>query len=288
MKINHLILTFFLARSCFGMVNGTISPVWDPIPFKNTVALRIPGDNNAFCTGSKVAAHTFLTAAHCVFDPNTRNIRTIFAAGRGIEYTNLANPGLVSLPVGPYFTATIDAVYVNPAFYGACTAPGCNMAVVSESAADVAVIRLREEPLFGVFPAYLDFSNVGSANKVVLGGHGCEHGNLGTLSQRYPAGYSRLSYGNNIVMDVAAIASAGFGRPSDTHLFYTPGMPLDRTLPSVCQGDSGGPIYRDDGTRNNIVGVNSAISFWDSSQLGVINRHARISTVETWLRSVLY
>ncbi len=280
-------LALSVSASSFALINGTLPVDSDPHPFPNTVHIRYKSGHAAFCTASRIGSKTFLTAAHCVFDPSTRTLSRI-SRGMKIQWTNEANPQTVlGDPDAGWTDATVDDVYINPEVWDKCQPGACDN--IYDKAPDVAVIRLLETPELRnssgvvVSPAYVDFTHAATGNSVVMTGYGCESY---AGPDPFPAGNARLKYGSTIIVGNDIFSWFPFWRPSEDVTFYSAGNALIPGAPSGCPGDSGGPVYRDDGVRNNIVGVISRGSWDPLTGQGKVNFFARVESLATWIRDV--
>lgn len=280
---SFLLLSLLIAGSAFALDGGIVSPLASFSPFPATVGVRFPGgDPNPFCTAVKVAPHTLLTAAHCIFNEGTGHVDADFSPGRSLELMPLPNP----VALVPWTPVTIDNAVLNPNFESSCAVLPCPAEVVASVAEDVALIYLREETPF-IPSAVIQYNVVDVNTPVNIMGFGCENGVYGTLLPLYPAGYARLKYHGTYTQPDSIFALAGYPGAAFGPFFYTKGKAMDPGEASLCPGDSGGPVYLEDGSRMSVVGVNSSILAWDSSFQGVINQHTRLSRVKPWLSSSL-
>lgn len=265
------------------LTGGTVPPVVSLPPYPGVVNLLSSVNR---CTASKVGARRFLLAAHCVFDFSQNRMLPAYADNATISVTNLPHPfsGI------PWVSLTIQHTHANPAFLSACSAAPCSYDGMIQQAADVALIIVKEDtPL--ITQAYVNFGTLGQGTAIDIMGYGCEAGRTG------PGGvpgdpslpWGRLKYHSTRVQAPSILSNLGLPvtSPLQNHHFFTAGKALDATEASLCPGDSGGPIFLGDGQRAYVVGVNGAQTSWDSTETSVVNIHAKLSTVQTWLQPLL-
>lgn len=227
------------------------------------------------CTAAKIGPRSFLTAAHCVLDPDTNRLAPTQSPNAKIVIKSHATAALL---------ATIENVYVHPSYsteLARLIRERGHRNGVSFIASDVAIIKVKETTA-QIDEAQLDFSAIGVGETVVIGGYGCEDRSIMSSVQldRYKIAEVRTIANPNLARDP-------YGRNTSrvmTFNFLTAGKKLDEKSASICPGDSGGPVYRkSDGA---LIGVNSQYLFNDRSSISYANTHTRLSRIRAWIQSV--
>jgi secreted trypsin-like serine protease len=201
--------------------------------------------NSQFCGGTLTTPTTVVTAAHCVVDQKTGDVR---------------GPDGILVGVGPDLRRSsmriVRVARVTP-----------NPAYVRQSAInDVAVLTLSE-PVDGV--ALLrplspeDEAGIGSAGTVV---RVVGWGNTSTTGKNFP---DRFRVGRLVVFPdtscgnggdqyvVNGVTFNGFGsREADSRVMIcAAGADDDGVIVDSCQGDSGGPLVAGEGTEARLIGI---------------------------------
>jgi hypothetical protein len=165
---------------------------------------------------------------------------------------------------------TIEQVELAPTWFDACT-PGCGYVKTElPDPPDVALIRIREET--PIPEAIVDLRPISAGEPVVIMGYGCE-------SDEDPAPPGRLKY-----QTTQAIPSDEFGDLGEVY-FFTAGPEVDPAGAAICPGDSGGPVFRDDGTQQKVIGINSQMLGLERNYHTRLDNEARVN-VAAWLRAL--
>jgi len=173
----------------------------------------------AWCTGTLIGCHTFLTAAHCAGDL-------------------VANHYWVYLQHGGIYA--VSAVTPNPAYDGS-------------SGNDVAIVTLASD-VTGIAPTPIntthDLAALGTGYAGIVAGFGQ------TSSTGHDYGIKR--YGAVTTADCNTVATGGEGNDRLVCWDFTNPLGAPGTDSNTCNGDSGGPLFIDFGTGSEVVGVTSA------------------------------
>ncbi len=253
------------------LIGGSVA---DPKDYPATIRL-ISG-----CTAAKVAPKLILTAAHCVVDLHTGDIRANYQTDSkiGIQYGSKTYTDFVveTLPHESFVNAV-----------KAANAAGNSPNNVSKDSYDVAFIVVREN-LTDIGEAEIDLNKVLVTDPLIVGGYGCEDHLGGTTPS--PRHYKA---GETYAVDIDALAGARGNYSSRSvqqsifqHNILTAAQKFDSAVPSICPGDSGGPVYRAN-DHLAIVGVNSYYSFNDESGISTTNWHTRLSNLKTWVLDIV-
>lgn len=240
------------------------------------------------CTAAKVGPRRLLTAAHCVVDPATVNLR--YKAGSKIALTRE--------PAKGFADAEVAAVHVHPAWLKACADTFCGASAITSrlDAPDVAVIELVND-LVDVPVAFVDAAPLAIGDNVTVVGFGCTVGVL-TADNRDKATLksadTRLIASNRAVHEGSAVLTTDLGQVSGIYSM-TAGPAAVPAGVGLCPGDSGGPLYKNRNGNLVVVGVNSNYTLGpdtkDQVGLPITNWHTRLDikskhAVGEWLRSV--
>lgn len=271
------------------------------------------------CTVTKIADDLILTAAHCVRESSSAELRPAFVPGSTLRVVvRGSSPG--------ERTVTVRETLLHPQVAHLCASRGCSNRAADDrrDAPDVAVVRLTA-PLDGVPSAQVDLDEVLPGEDVTILGYGC-------ADQVWGRGDGKLRFRDtSIVATTAAIhaggiddepvgfasvaanyaltpgpvrapsATAAVGAGGDGGLGAgadaatagngTGGAPTGDGpgAAGLCPGDSGGALYRK-GT-GVVVGVNASYTFLPNGVIPVTNWHARVDAqsrwgVAAWLESV--
>ena len=249
--------------------------------FPSTVYLK------GTCTAAKVAPKTLLTAAHCVVDPATVDLK--YKAGSKLSITRD--------PAKGYAVMDVADVQVHPSWISGCNTSFCGASSVTAKldAADVAIIHLVVDDDIPVTP--IDSTALAVSDRVTVVGFGCTVGVLSPDTRDIAS----LKYANTRLVDDgksvhvgSPITNADLARVGGLYAM-TLGPGAAKAKAGLCPGDSGGPLYASRGGHLVVVGVNSnytlAPDTEDATGLPITNWHTRLDDgshqkVGDWLRSV--
>jgi V8-like Glu-specific endopeptidase len=266
------------------LIGGTVAP---PYHFRSTVAI---GD---VCTAAKVGPRSYLTAAHCVVDPNE-------LAG-GLTPTNAPNrdgiaakfsPG-ASIPIAygiqvndssQRATVKVVKTHVHPTwleYMNHRQRPG----VVG--GADIAVIKVDRD-LPQIPEARVELGEIQPGTLVVKGGFGCEDHALRPESplNRYKTAFATVLPPSELLLGWNDVQTELERQVVDASYLVTSGRLRDEEQASICKGDSGGPLYLNHNSDRRVVGVNSDYQLFDG--ISYTDWHTRTSlrsrhSVGRWL-----
>jgi len=176
-----------------------------------------PGAPQSFCSGVLIAADKFLTAAHCLANPD----------GTFTEIANNLTVGFdLNFPAGGLPANNVSAFFVNPAYSGEGGARQY----------DVAVVELSEA-IVGVTPASIWLANpVGLLGTMI--GYGDQANGFGN-----PLIGANDRLGAQNIIDISApTIRTDFDKPDGTTSSFGATLPvyLEGT---TAGGDSGGPLF---------------------------------------------
>jgi len=210
------------------------------------------------CTAAKVASHTLLLAAHCVFNNETLWVDDEFTSGKKIRLmTHYGVDRQVTIESSvPHDSYGLESTRLQD--------KGEDNRDAGLRSFDVAIISIKEDtpeiPL-----AEIRFEKPAINSKVVISGWGCTESVHKTRNYK-----SELKINENIIMEM------------DDFNFVTGGKKINEKFASLCPGDSGGPLYSVlDGS---IIGVNSYYKFlFYDKDIPSKNTHTRLDKVKDWL-----
>jgi secreted trypsin-like serine protease len=243
-----------VAASEAPLVNGHVATESE---YPATVALIHDG---LFCTAVKVGERHFLTAAHCM--PNPQSITQISITANN-DTTNFVNLSVVSVNNHPqWLNCTSCAGDNSMSDFG--LKPDVSLIIVNETTPSIPA-------------AAIDSTAVADGSSVTLSGYGCEHVT--------PAPANRFKVGDSTTISPLQLDSA-----ATVPLGYTTtyGPAVVAGSPALCPGDSGGPLYRT-GT-NQVIGINALVSGTDAGEVG--NWFTRLDSqsrynVYSWLSGLM-
>ena len=225
-----------------------------------------------FCGGTLTTPTTIVTAAHCVVDESTGEVRAPGSILVGIG-GNLKSPTLLVVEVA--------RVTPNPD-YARRTATN-----------DVAVLTLAEPVVNAVLlapatPAEATALTAPGSSVQVAG-----WGRMSTSQQTYPAAYrvGRLvvfpdtACGSGQAFTVDGVRFNGFSssQADPTSMLCAAGVTTDGTIIDSCQGDSGGPLVAGTGTDARLVGV---VSWGKECATNFAGVYARVGAEYEFLASL--
>jgi secreted trypsin-like serine protease len=240
------------------------------------------------CTAAKVAPKMLLTAAHCVLDPSTLDLK--YGVSKPIELSREPSKGFTSHAVA--------AVHVHGAWTRACQEEYCGSSSVTATidAADVAVVELAAD-LADVPAAAIDTTPLAARDRVTVLGFGCTEGVLAEDKR----GTITLKFAETSIVPASRAVHAGSPATASSLAqiggiyAMTPGPARVKSAGGLCPGDSGGPLYRKRGDTLVVVGVNANYTLRpgekDLAGIPVTNWHTRLDDrsrhgIAAWLRSV--
>lgn len=229
------------------------------------------------CTGVKVTARQFVTAAHCVYDQESHRHRV--NPGYRIRLTT-ANDLTQQEWGTDAWSYWVEAVHVHSEYKERESASD-DIAVVTLAAdlADVPRATLaREEPAPGT--------------QVVKVGYGCEHGF--NVDPQYPV---RLKFAFDTLLGPTdfqqAYSDADEPLPDRDTIarfrergVFTHAI-LGKGSAGLCFGDSGGPLYLANGGGLEFVGIN-AQSWNQHGANAVVDYHVSVVRMKDWLAAILH
>lgn len=247
------------------------------------VSLQFAG---GMCTAAKIGPRAFLTAAHCLADADTGDIRLGFFDG-AFPKMRLGIDAHVDVPAFDASTPfTPVAVHLHPS-YGAGIVQFLRKDPDSffrgQGASDVAVVIVKEDSPKIPIARIADTVPL-AGSKVIVAGFGCESGLADFVKadaeKKAPSGRLKFQktellpatdavHEGSPVVDAASFAS---------RTLLTAGGAMNPTEASLCPGDSGGPVFlAETGT---IVGVNANYTFFpltkDPTRTPYTNVYSRV------------
>lgn len=240
------------------------------------------------CTAAKVAEKRLLTAAHCVVDGSTLDMK--YGPDKPALLTREPSKGFTSHEVAK--------VHVHPAWMPACESAYCASSSVTMmlDAADVAVIELADD-LAGVPIAPIDEAPLATRDKVTVLGFGCTEGVTAddkrtTITLKYAE--TTIIAPSRAVHEGSPVDATKVGQVAGIYAM-TPGPARVKNAGGLCPGDSGGPLYKKRGDTLYVVGVNANYTLRpgekDLAGIPVTNWHTRLDAqsrlrIGAWLESV--
>ncbi|MBI5506096.1 MAG: trypsin-like serine protease, partial [Deltaproteobacteria bacterium] len=174
---------------------------------------------SAWCTGTLIGCHTFLTAAHCAGDL-------------------VANHYWVYLQHGGIYA--VSSVTTNPAYDGS-------------SGNDIAIITLASD-VVGIAPTPIntthDLAALGTGYAGIVAGFGQTSGSGND--------YGIKRYGAVTTANCDTVATGGEGNDRLVCWDFTNPLGPPATDSNTCNGDSGGPLFINFGSGDEVVGATSA------------------------------
>lgn len=255
----HLSALFFIIPSTsWGLLGGQSDT---PEGFNAVVALSL--GEQAHCSATKISAHTFLTAAHCVTNTQTGTIDSRFMPEQRLLVS--ANPKPRTR--ADFIPLTVRRIQLHPAYqtalqrFFAYKETQINVYRQRYSGADLArriqvleannhftarfpdlALLIVHETTPSIPQFAIDCTALTAGDSVQLIGYGFD--SVAHFAQaRRAAPFGQRHWGNSAVIRVDAVN------------FYTYGGLLRAGEPSLSPGDSGGPVLR----RGRVVGVNGTV-----------------------------
>lgn len=225
------------------------------------------------CTGAKIGAHHFLTAAHCVIDKQAGVLRPTLRKGARLTFRSG-----VRVDAATPLTVTVKTTSIHP-LYAARVAELAGTLDADQSHRDVPDVALIEvvEDTAAIPTATIAPQTLRRGTAVIVGGYGCEVQPGGEQS-------NSPGFGGDELPGAALTDSTNSGLPgarlkwarvaidsldAGYYSFRDRMTPLGDLSLKLCPGDSGGPVYLATNTgtpHSTIVAVNS---FGDLTQSNV-------------------
>lgn len=262
-----LILSFSIHGAIIGGENATESSEIDGI-FEFAVPSYQDPNQHSFCTATKIAEDTFITAAHC-FNLNRSPSRLKFSTAiKNIFYEN-------------YINVEVERLLIHDSYL---------KSKYKLRDIDIAIVVIKSHPLFSKLPSRLiDFKHVKAKTPVVYFGFGCEESN-NKSSDSFPI----KKQAENTTLPPSTLKK-NFGVFTNYVNYYsreiyrksllTSGLSLAPTRSSLCSGDSGGPVF----VNGKLVAINTTFldNFDDNIStrkgLSSVNVHDRLSVIQGWI-----
>jgi len=238
------------------------------------------------CSATKVGARRFLTAAHCVVDTGSGELRPAFRPGGSIAISNAPTPRTAE----DFITAMVQHTRLAPAFREGMDRfiafKRKRVAAFVEQFADKELQRriaemeakhhftarypdaalVEIDRLTPSIPAApIDLDTVTAEDTVTLVGYGCAH-----LAERQ-AEQQSLPFGRRRWAQTQVIRV-------DAVNFYSYAEHLRPGAPSLCPGDSGGPVLRD----GKVVGVHGTVYGIGAAGGAHSNMSVNLHTLRDW------
>ncbi|WP_201063899.1 MULTISPECIES: trypsin-like serine protease [Thiorhodovibrio] len=245
--------------------------------------------DGSLCSATKISAHWLLTAAHCLVEPQSGELREAFKPGGEILLSNTP----VQRSADDAHPVVIDKAHLAPAYARGLQAfqaykrdrlaaarerelDASAMPTLSPEAAlekrlrlryhfaarypDVALLRLRtatpDIPTLAVEPKVPD-----ADTEVTLVGYGCA---APGADSTHPM---RRVWGTTRVIRADAIN------------FYTMGGQMREGAPSLCPGNSGGPVLH----KGRVIGVNTVVYGLNARHGARSNMAVNLAPLADWL-----
>jgi hypothetical protein len=256
--ISASVLLFIVPNMSWALLGGLVDT---PEGFNAVVALSL--GTQAHCSATKISAHTFLTAAHCVTTTQTGSIDAQFAPGQRLFVSAQPKPQTRR----DFLPLTVQKIQLHPAYQAALqrffhyketqinayrqryTGAELTQRIRVLEAdnhftarfPDLALVIVREAtPTIPQFAVDCDPLTAGASVELV--GYGFD--SVAHFAQaRRAAPFGQRHWGTTAVIRV------------DPVNFYTYGGLLRAGEPSLSPGDSGGPVL----LRGRVVGVNGTV-----------------------------
>lgn len=227
------------------------------------------------CTGAKLTARQFLTAAHCVFDFETKRHRLNPGYRIWLHSANDLDDSELGRNAWEF---VVRAVHAHPDYKA------------GDESVDLAIVSLTD--IIPQVPrAELPTAEPAPGTEVVKVGYGCEEGfegprTLGRLKFAFALTLSedevRTEYQRNGGMSEAD--AAGIAHAAEHGVFTRAVRGGGRA--GLCYGDSGGPLYHKASGGLLVLGVN-AMSYGVQGDHGIVDFHASVARHLDWLKPLL-
>jgi hypothetical protein len=212
------------------------------------------------CTGVKVGPRHFLTAAHCVSNPQSVTQVSLTARNDASGALTLAVASANNHPQWESCTECLG----DGSMHDFGLRPDISLIIVQQLTPEIPI-------------AEIDATPVAVGSDITLAGYGCEN--------IQPAPPPRLKVGDSesidpLDLDPATTIPGGY--------VTSYGYAVVPNAPSLCPGDSGGPLYRT-GT-NKVIGINALLSGHSGGVVG--NWFTRVDSqsrydVHGWLSGLI-
>ena len=223
-------------------ISGGVLAANNNAPFSSAVKLGV-------CSGAKVAARMFLTAAHCSVIVNPQR-----AANGGTQLT-VDN----SLGGNSPTTVGVDRFYIHPSYTNPTLSP-------ANPSIDAAVLFVSQDtPSIPTLPVDTGIVNDGVGIPVL--GYGCD--------DRNPAHGGQKQWWNLVTLSKAdlLVRRPDMGALNSNYMFYD-GGPTDGDYHQVCTSDSGGPAVN---SFLNPIGVYWKVTGITVDQMIDVTQHRKMS-----------
>jgi hypothetical protein len=225
LRIAAFLLPLSFAPAARAIVGGTQIAAGEAAK-KSIVNIKM---YNGMCTGTLVAPHTVLAAAHC---------RDLFG---NVE---------IAAYIGAGTTAPCDIAEVEEVAFAPDAVRELPLRV---HAPDILLIRLKT-PMCSPAPASLDFTPLNPGEILFGAGHGQGNKEFGA-AERFALQVIASDEARAQVSPVDENAELLLTAGAKTYLYGVPVV----TGSSFCHGDSGGPVYNESSGEMRVRGVNGAI-----------------------------
>jgi hypothetical protein len=251
----------------------------------------------SYCTAAKISPSQFLTAAHCVLEPNTKSWYFPGHSKPGSQYhysfgRDFAKP--ISI-----FSLQIKKIQIHPLLQN-CLNKGkyfpaqCQVGKLPNPDLAIVTVELGTGPFFEAPALPFDFTPNRPGDEIILTGYGAqEDADISPPVLKY--GYSKVATPEELEAATLGTSAADMGFLQWGFYFGSLGPLIDSKVPNLGSGDSGGPVLKE--LPDRIVGVNSSAVCLDGAPQTCettsnnfftrIDSKATIS-VDQWIKDIVY